>query len=41
MDMQKETLFSEVETANSKQVAVLKANFPQCFDKNGVTCPHD
>lgn len=36
MDMQKETLFSEVETANSKQVAVLKANFPQCFDKNGA-----
>lgn len=36
MDMQKETLFSEVETANSKQVAVLKAKFPQCFDKNGA-----
>ena len=36
MDMQKETLFSEVETANSKQLAVLKANFPQCFDKNGA-----
>nr|WP_244649769.1 site-specific DNA-methyltransferase [Klebsiella pneumoniae] len=34
--MQKETLFSEVETANSKQLAVLKANFPQCFDKNGA-----
>lgn len=33
MDMQKETIFSEVETANSKQIAVLKANFPQCFDK--------
>ncbi|HHY1467635.1 TPA: site-specific DNA-methyltransferase [Yersinia enterocolitica] len=36
MDMQKETIFSEVETANSKQIAVLKANFPQCFDKNGA-----
>lgn len=36
MDMQKETLFSEVETANSKQLAVLKANFPQFFDKNGA-----
>ncbi|EPD1607447.1 site-specific DNA-methyltransferase [Salmonella enterica subsp. enterica serovar Braenderup] len=36
MDMQKETLFSEVEKANSKQLAVLKANFPQCFDKNGA-----
>jgi len=34
--MQKETIFSEVETANSKQLAVLKANFPQCFDKNGA-----
>ncbi|ECY6499410.1 TPA: site-specific DNA-methyltransferase [Raoultella planticola] len=36
MDMQKETIFSESETANSKQLAVLKANFPQCFDKNGA-----
>ncbi|WP_233986513.1 site-specific DNA-methyltransferase [Pectobacterium versatile] len=34
--MQKETIFSEVETANSKQLSVLKANFPQCFDKNGA-----
>ncbi|WP_272524061.1 site-specific DNA-methyltransferase [Providencia sp. PROV230] len=34
--MQKETIFSEIETANSKQIAVLKANFPQCFDKNGA-----
>nr|WP_199784928.1 site-specific DNA-methyltransferase [Cronobacter dublinensis] len=34
--MQKETIFSEVETANSKQLAILKANFPQCFDKNGA-----
>ncbi|HHQ6546949.1 TPA: site-specific DNA-methyltransferase [Serratia fonticola] len=36
MDIQKETIFSEVETANSKQLAVLKAHFPQCFDKNGA-----
>ncbi|MCG3471348.1 site-specific DNA-methyltransferase [Xenorhabdus bovienii] len=36
MDIQKETLFSEIETANSKQLAVLKANFPQCFDKKGA-----
>ncbi|WP_421757513.1 site-specific DNA-methyltransferase [Cronobacter dublinensis] len=36
MDMQKETIFSEVETTNSKQLAILKANFPQCFDKNGA-----
>ena len=36
MKIQTETLFSEVETANSKQLAVLKANFPQCFDKNGA-----
>lgn len=36
MNTHTETLFSEVETANSKQLAVLKANFPQCFDKNGA-----
>lgn len=36
MDMQKETIFSEVETVNSKQLSVLKAHFPQCFDKNGA-----
>ncbi len=36
MDMQKETIFSEVETTNSKQLAVLKSNFPQCFDKDGA-----
>lgn len=36
MNMQKETIFTEVETANSKQLAVLKANFPQCFDQNGA-----
>ena len=36
MNTHTETLFSEVETANSKQLAVLKSNFPQCFDKNGA-----
>ncbi|OWO81542.1 type III restriction endonuclease subunit M [Photorhabdus luminescens] len=36
MEIQKETLFSEIETANSKQLAILKASFPQCFDKNGA-----
>lgn len=30
-----ETLFDETETANSKQIAILKKHFPQCFDKNG------
>lgn len=35
MSIATETLFSENETANSKQLAILKKNFPQCFDKNG------
>ena len=30
-----ETLFDETETANSKQIAILKKHFPQCFDKYG------
>lgn len=30
-----ETLFDETETANSKQIAILKKHFPQCFDKGG------
>ncbi len=30
-----ETLFDETETANSKQIAILKKHFPQCFDKDG------
>lgn len=30
-----ETLFDEIETANSKQIAILKKHFPQCFDKDG------
>ncbi|WP_426243764.1 DNA methyltransferase [Psychrobacter sp. TWP2-1-2] len=34
-----ETLFSENETANSKQIAILKKKLPQCFDKNGDFLP--
>ena len=33
--MIEETIFSNKETANSKQLAVLKQHFPQCFDKDG------
>ncbi|EHZ2723641.1 TPA: site-specific DNA-methyltransferase [Vibrio parahaemolyticus] len=33
--MASETLFSNKETTNSKQIAILKKHFPQCFDKNG------
>lgn len=33
--MNKETLFSNTETANSKQLEILKKHFPQCFDKQG------
>jgi adenine-specific DNA-methyltransferase len=35
MTIKEETLHSNIETVNSKQVAVLKKHFPQCFDKNG------
>lgn len=35
MTIQEETLYSNTETANSKQLAILKNNFPQCFDKSG------
>lgn len=31
-----ETLFSNTETVNSKQLDILKKHFPQCFDKNGA-----
>lgn len=34
-DIHTETLFDEAETVNSKQIAVLKKHFPQCFDKDG------
>ena len=35
MTIIEETLHSNIETVNSKQLAVLKKNFPQCFDKKG------
>jgi adenine-specific DNA-methyltransferase len=35
MTIKTETLHSNIETVNSKQLAVLKKNFPQCFDKYG------
>lgn len=35
MTIKEETLHSNIETVNSKQLAVLKKNFPQCFDKSG------
>lgn len=34
-DIHTETLFDETGTVNSKQIAVLKKHFPQCFDKHG------
>ena len=30
-----QTLPTELVTANSEQLAVLKSNFPQCFDRQG------
>lgn len=39
MSITTETLFSENETANSKQITILKQNFPQCFDKKGGFLP--
>ena len=39
MSIATETLFSENETANSKQITILKQNFPQCFDKKGGFLP--
>lgn len=35
MTIKEETLHSNIETVNSKQLTVLKKHFPQCFDKNG------
>ena len=35
MTIKEETLFSNVETVNSKQIEILKKHFPQCFDKEG------
>jgi len=36
MTIKEETLHSNIETVNSKQLAVLKKNFPQCFDKKAT-----
>lgn len=35
MNFKEETVYSNVETANSKQLAILKKNFPNCFDLDG------
>ncbi|MFA0315803.1 site-specific DNA-methyltransferase [Vibrio cyclitrophicus] len=35
MTIKEETIHSNIETVNSKQLAVLKKHFPQCFDKSG------
>ncbi|MDP2491828.1 site-specific DNA-methyltransferase [Vibrio splendidus] len=35
MNIKEETVYSNVETANSKQLAILKKHFPNCFDRNG------
>ena len=35
MTIKEETLHSNIETVNSKQLALLKKHFPQCFDKSG------
>jgi adenine-specific DNA-methyltransferase len=35
MNFKEETLYSNVETANSKQLAILKKHFPNCFDRDG------
>ena len=35
MTIKEETLHSNIETVNSKQLATLKKHFPQCFDKSG------
>lgn len=35
MNIKEETLYSNVETANSKQLTILKKHFPNCFDLDG------
>lgn len=35
MTIKEETLHSNIETVNSKQIVILKKHFPQCFDKEG------
>ncbi|MCD9550517.1 site-specific DNA-methyltransferase [Photobacterium carnosum] len=34
MKIKEETIFANVETTNSKQIAILKKNFPNCFDRD-------
>lgn len=36
----RETPYSAQETVNSQQLAILKKNFPSCFDKNGAFLPN-
>lgn len=35
MNIKKEAVYSNVETVNSKQIAILKRHFPNCFDCDG------
>ncbi|HBC3968533.1 site-specific DNA-methyltransferase [Vibrio mytili] len=35
MNIKEETVYSNVETVNSKQLAILKKHFPNCFDRDG------
>ncbi|MBY7795645.1 site-specific DNA-methyltransferase [Vibrio fluvialis] len=35
MNIKEETVYSNIETANSKQLAILKKHFPNCFDRDG------
>ncbi|CAH1537851.1 Type III restriction-modification system EcoP15I enzyme mod [Vibrio jasicida] len=35
MNITEETVFANVETTNSKQIAILKKHFPNCFDGDG------
>lgn len=38
-ELVRETPYSEQETVNSKQLAILKKHFPSCFDKKGAFVP--
>ncbi|MBH0029808.1 site-specific DNA-methyltransferase [Pseudoalteromonas sp. SWYJZ98] len=35
MNTKEETVFANIETTNSKQIAILKKHFPNCFDRDG------
>ncbi|MGR5187040.1 site-specific DNA-methyltransferase [Photobacterium damselae] len=35
MNIKEETVFANIETTNSKQIAILKKHFPNCFDRDG------